>query len=142
MRVVTMADFTGVSTSIKSDGLGKLLADVLGWGVRNIIMQAENPQTVNTWMDMLRKDSTLNYSGRHRGIPCVFNGDMQRSMLIRKEMHDCIVLPVEHGVKMAGDDAQGVIGPMMLCVAMLADSYKFAKQRRLQPEDMRWEKWE
>lgn len=142
MRVVTMASFTGVSTSVKTDGLGKMLADILGWGVRSIIMQADNPQTVNTWMDMLRKDSSLNYAGRQRGVPCVFNGDMQRAMMIRREMHDSIILPVEHGVQMAGDDAQGIIGPMMLCVAMLADSYKFSKQRRVQPEDLRWKKWE
>ena len=144
MRVVTVEKFDRVATAIDGlggviPGLGILLRDVIGFGVRQIAVQADDSVQANDWWTMLRKDPVI--GDQH--VPADPVVEMETAGRVWREMNTRCVLPVAVGTDIKAGLSKGIVNPSLRAVAMLALSYKMLRRFRVNPEDRkRWEPWQ
>ena len=125
MRIVGIWPFDTATSRVEDagkdfhvvEGAGKMVARAMGLGVRRIIVQADDVPKAEYWIRCIREDASM------RGVPrphynSVSNLDL--AMGAFREMQGQIVMPAEYNTEIGRLDAQGVVGPMLLCVAMLA----------------------
>ena len=144
MRVVTVEPFDRVATSIDGlgstvPGLGMLLRDVVGFGIRQIAVQADDSVQANDWWTMLRKDPVI---GEQR-VPADPVVEMGTALRVWREMNTQCIVSTAFGADIKAGLTKGYVTPALRVAAMLALSYKMIRQKRVKPEDRkRWEAWE
>lgn len=136
LRVVTMRPFNRVASGPNYEGLGIMLRDLVCWGVRKIIVQADKDVESDTWWRMVKRDPAVH------GIkipvqPCC---EMPRALGVWQEMTGRIIVPAAVSTPIEVANARGEVLPELKALAMLALSYKM-ERRRPGRNDTRWDGW-
>ncbi len=141
MRVVTMQSYDLVSTGmvggVMREGLAVMLRDLTSWGIRQISVQSDDAKQAESWWAMVRKDPACTA----KRMPVDGVGEIDRALTVFREMATRIITPRAYATAMEQADARGEVTPAKKALAMLALSYKFQQQRRVRPEDTRWQGW-
>ena len=142
MRVVTMRDFDRVRSSADAsgkvrEGIALMLRDAASWGVRDIVVQADDMVEAATWWELIRKDPSL--AGVKFPVDTLI--EIPRALSVWREMAKQCIVPRDYATKIEQADTRGDILPMTKAIAMLCMSFKFKPEIRIQANDFRWDAW-
>jgi len=120
LRVVTMRPFNRVASMVNDEGLGIMLRDLVCWGERKIIVQADKDVETDTWWRMVKSDPVT----QRVKIPVQPCCETPRALGVWQEMKHRIIVPIAVNLPIEMANSRGEIIPELKALAMLAMSYK------------------
>lgn len=139
--VVAAEPFDAVSSHVEAgrvvEGCGVMVARLVGFGVRQFAVGADDMDACKLWVNMILKDASCR-ALRPRFEPV---RDLDQALQVYREMVRMIVWPEALRERIRTADTAGALTSELLAGAMLAWSYRYTRQFRVLPESRRWEAW-